>query len=725
MSNFTKWHLALIVISCASLGHALECYVCTDQEGNRDKCLNTIKTCEQGQDICLTEIKWGSTPYWSQGAKKQFYVSKKCATKRECERLQRGNMPDCTHIWYQDWKCSSCCQGDRCNYYVILYNMKLKLRSVYEAFSRRKVVDSTQESILARVLSTLDLTALGIGSTLGVGVYVLAGSVAKCHAGPAVIISFAIAAIASMFAGLCYAEFGARVPRAGSAYIYSYVTMGEFVAFLMGWTLILEYVIGSASVVRALSTYVDVLFNDSMKNSFESVMPINVDSLSSYPDFFALAVTLIFSAALAFGAKESSMANNIFTLVNLSVVLFVIIAGSFKADINNWKTEPTCGDCKDCSVCSHCKSGQGGFMPYELSGIITGAATCFYGFIGFDCVATTGEEAKNPQKSIPIAIIASLTIVFFAYFGVSVVLTTVLPFYEQNAKAPFPHMFTVIGWDWAKWFVTIGAISGLCASLLGSMFPLPRVIYAMASDGLVFKWMGNINSRFHTPIMGTLSAGLLTGALATIFELEPLVNMMSICTLLTYSIVAACVLILRYEESEAYEKKGDRNPRTFIFTVKQLVSANKLNHSTKLTAQIVTALVCCYVIFCICTAILLSRYITEIGEGRVIFVVPLAILVVALVFTLSFIYFQPVSDKKLSFSVPLVPFLPGFSILINIYLMFTLDANTWIRFSVWMAIGLGVYFFYGMWHSNIRQKKLPPRSTDNDRDKNNVFSPIT
>ncbi|XP_024881932.1 high affinity cationic amino acid transporter 1-like, partial [Temnothorax curvispinosus] len=395
------------------------------------------------------------------------------------------------------------------------------------------------------------------------------------------------------------------------------------------------------------------------------------------------------------------------------------------ADINNWKTEPTCGDCKDCSVCSHCKSGQGGFMPYELSGIITGAATCFYGFIGFDCVATTGEEAKNPQKSIPIAIIASLTIVFFAYFGVSVVLTTVLPFYEQNAKAPFPHMFTVIGWDWAKWFVTIGAISGLCASLLGSMFPLPRVIYAMASDGLVFKWMGNINSRFHTPIMGTLSAGLLTGALATIFELEPLVNMMSICTLLTYSIVAACVLILRYEESEAYEKKGDRNPRTFIFTVKQLVSANKLNHSTKLTAQIVTALVCCYVIFCICTAILLSRYITEIGEGRVLFVVPLAILVVALVFTLSFIYFQPVSDKKLSFSVPLVPFLPGFSILINIYLMFTLDANTWIRFSVWMAIGLGVYFFYGMWHSNIRQKKLPPRLTDNDRDKNNVFSPIT
>ncbi|KAG5344281.1 CTR2 protein, partial [Acromyrmex heyeri] len=484
-----------------------------------------------------------------------------------------------------------------------------------------------------------------------------------------------------MFAGLCYAEFGARVPRAGSAYIYSYVTIGEFVAFLMGWTLILEYVIGSASVVRALSTYVDVLFNDSMKNFFESVMPINVDSLSSYPDFFALGVTLIFSVALAFGAKESSMVNNIFTLVNLSVVLFVIIAGSLKG-------------------------------KYSFNSTLFRAAACFYGFIGFDCVATTGEEAKNPQRSIPIAIVASLTIVFLAYFGVSVVLTTVVPYYNQNPEAPFPHIFDVIGWEWAKWFVTIGAISGLCASLLGSMFPLPRVIYAMASDGLVFKWMGNINSRFQTPIMGTLSAGLLTGILATIFELDPLVKMMSICTLLTYSIVASCVLILRYEESEAYEKKGDHNPRTFVFIVKQLISANKLNHSTKLTAQIVTALVCCYILLCICTAILLSMYTTEIAAGKVAFIVLLAIFVIGLVSTLSFIYFQPVSGKKLAFSVPFVPFLPGFSILINIYLMMTLDKDTWILFSIWIAIGLGVYFLYGMWHSHIRQKKC---STSNDK----------
>ncbi|KAL6264698.1 hypothetical protein P5V15_004798 [Pogonomyrmex californicus] len=599
---------------------------------------------------------------------------------------------------------------------IVLYKMKWKLRGLLKAFSRRKVVDTTQDSTLARVLTTVDLTALGIGSTLGVGVYVLAGSVAKNLAGPAVTISFAIAAVASMFAGLCYAEFGARVPRAGSAYVYSYVTMGEFVAFLMGWTLILEYIIGSASVVRALSTYVDVLFNDSMKNSFESAMPINVNILSSYPDFFALGVTLIFSVALAFGAKESSTVNNIFTLVNLSVVLFVIIAGSLKSDINNWKTKPSC-------TADSCENGDGGFVPYGVQGIISGAAMCFYGFIGFDCVATTGEEAKTPQRSIPIAIVASLTIVFLAYFGVSVVLTTVLPYYEQNPNSPFPHMFNVIGWDWAKYFVTAGAISGLCASLLGSMFPLPRIIYAMASDGLVFKWMGNISSRFQTPIMGTLSAGLLTGVLATLLELKPLVNMMSICALLTYSIVASCVLILRYEESEAYEKKGDHNPRTFTFIVKQLVGANKLKHSTKLTGQIVTALVCCYIIFCICMAILLSLYMKELFEGKVTILVPVVILFVVLLITLCFIYFQPTSGTKLAFSVPLVPFLPGISILINIYLMMTLDKQTWIQFSVWIVIGLGIYFLYGMWHSNIGKKKSPESSDD---DKNRVdFAHVT
>ncbi|XP_032689206.1 cationic amino acid transporter 2-like isoform X1 [Odontomachus brunneus] len=589
---------------------------------------------------------------------------------------------------------------------VEVYNMKWKFSSVYKAFSRKKVVDLNVDTKLARRLSTLDLTALGIGSTLGVGVYVLAGSVAKTVAGPAVVISFAIAAVASMFAGFCYAEFGARVPRAGSAYVYSYVTMGEFVAFIIGWTLILEYVIGTASVVRGLSTYVDALFNYTMKNAFTSAAPIDIEFMSPYPDFFAFAITLVFAAALAFGAKESTLANNIFTLVNLGVVLFVVIAGSFKADIKNWETQRECTK-------EDCEYGTGGFAPYGIEGIIAGAAKCFYGFIGFDCVATTGEEAKNPQRSIPVAIVASLTVVFLAYFSVSAILTTVLPYYEQDADAPFPHLFVMVNWEWAKWVVSIGAICGLCSSLLGAMFPLPRVIYAMASDGLIFTWMGKVSSRFQTPLMGTLIAGLLTGILAAIFDLQQLIEMMSIGTLLAYSIVAACVLILRYEESEAYEKKGDHDPRTFTFIAKQLVNANKLNYSTKLTSQIVTALVFCYVILCVCISILISFYSQEISAGKATFIVPLVILAIVLLITLCFIYLQPVSGKQLSFSVPLVPFLPAISILVNIYLMMMLDVSTWIRFAVWTAIGLCMYFFYGVWHSNTQQRRLPTTNNIN------------
>ncbi|XP_031835554.2 cationic amino acid transporter 2 isoform X2 [Nomia melanderi] len=595
-----------------------------------------------------------------------------------------------------------------------------KFGSLLKAFVRKKDIGPSQDTKLARCLSTLDLTALGIGSTLGVGVYVLAGSVSKTTAGPAVVVSFAIAAIASMFAGLCYAEFGARVPRAGSAYVYSYVTMGEFTAFLIGWTLILEYVIGSASVVRGLSTYVDALFNNSMRNAFESAAHMDVSHLSSYPDFFAFGVTLIFSAALAFGAKESSVANNFFTLVNLLVVLFVIIAGSLKADVNNWKTTPPCTE-------DSCDYGSGGFAPYGVAGIITGAATCFYGFIGFDCVATTGEEAKEPQKSIPIAIVASLTVVFLAYFGVSTVLTTVLPYYEQNPDAPFPYLFEKIGWSWAKWVVTIGAICGLCSSLLGAMFPLPRVIYAMASDGLIFEWMGRISSRFHTPLMGTFSAGLLTGVLAAIFELTQLVNMMSIGTLLAYSIVATCVLILRYEESEAYEKKEDRDPRTVAFVLKQLINANGLKHATRSTSRIVTYLVVCYLVLSICIGVIFAFYSDHVAKGTPAVVVPLTVLVAALLLVLQFIYKQPTSGKKLAFSVPLVPFLPALSIIINVYLMLMLDIMTWVRFLIWMLVGLSIYFCYGVRHSKMRQRKHAKAESDGNEEswKTEGFSKLT
>lgn len=568
----------------------------------------------------------------------------------------------------------------------------------YKVLARRKAAEEGAAR-LARVLSALDLTALGVGSTLGVGVYVLAGDVAKNYAGPAVVLSFLLAAVASVFAGLCYAEFGARVPKAGSAYVYSYVCVGEFIAFIIGWNLILEYIIGAASVVKALSEYLDSLLNKAISTHLEAAMPLDTPHLARYPDFFAFSVIMAFSVALAFGVKESTKFNNFCTGVNLCVVLFVIISGCFKADTKNWRipaSEVPKSESKD--------FGNGGFAPYGLAGIIKGAAVCFYGFIGFDCVATAGEEARRPQKTIPFAVVASLLVVFLAYFGVSSVLTLMLPYYMQDEKAPFPLVYDKLGWHWAKYAVSVGAICALCSSLLGAVFPLPRIIYAMASDGLLFRFMGRVSERFQTPVVGTMVAGLFTGTLAMIFELEQLIHMMSIGTLLAYSMVASCVLLLRYEKSVTAQRTSEPLDLSLRSVLRQVINVDKHILPTRLSSALVTALVTLYGIWCFIMMSSINQYGDLILAGKP---GPTAMLVVGTILVFSTLYAisrQPVSDKKLAFSVPLVPWLPGVSILINVYLMLNLDYMTWVRFGVWIAMGLLIYLTYGAWHSAERRK---------------------
>lgn len=222
-----------------------------------------------------------------------------------------------------------------------------------------------------------------------------------------------------------------------------------------------------------------------------------------------------------------------------------------------------------------------------MAGIFRGAATCFYGFIGFDCIATAGEEAKDPKKSMPIAIVGSLIVVFLTYFGISTVLTMMLPYFEQDPNAPLTSVFKHYGWYIAVYMVSIGAIFGLCASLMGSMFPLPRIIYAMSNDGLIFKWMGKIYPRFQTPVYGTMFVGTLTGILAAIFDLSQLVHMMSIGTLFAYSIVAACVLLLRYEVEDHDEKLHIPAPFTQNI-IRFLWNTDNVRTPTKLTSIIVT-----------------------------------------------------------------------------------------------------------------------------------------
>ncbi|KAI8129141.1 hypothetical protein FF38_00580 [Lucilia cuprina] len=553
----------------------------------------------------------------------------------------------------------------------------------WNALTRRKTDDVVEsESKLARVLNVFDLTALGVGSTLGLGVYVLAGSVAFNIAGPAVTLSFLIAAVASAFAGICYAEFAARVPKAGSAYVYSYVTIGEFVAFTIGWNMILEYIIGTASVARGFSGYFDSLIDRNMSKALAEAVPINVGFLGDYPDFLAFGLILILTGLLAFGVKESSFLNNIFTTVNMLTILIVIIAGSIYADSSNWSIPQD-------KVPEG--FGTGGFMPFGVAGVMAGAAKCFFGFVGFDGIATTGEEAINPKRNIPLAIIISLIIVFLAYFGVSTVLTLMVPYFEQDRNAPFPAAFDAVGLISVKWIVTGGAIFALCTCLLGAMFPLPRVLYAMGSDGILFKKLSNVNDYSKTPLIATIISGLFAATMALIFDLDQLIDMMSIGTLMAYSIVAICVLVLRYED-EGMSTDVTLNLPTII---KQLFNGNSFREPNCLSSAITKIGVVVFGLICILWCSLDKLY----TFGSTNSIIALSVLGLVLIVILIIIACQPVSMVELTFKVPLVPLIPCMSVFANLYLMFQLDINTWIRFLIWLGIGYIIYFVYGIRHS--------------------------
>ncbi|XP_048653162.1 cationic amino acid transporter 3 isoform X2 [Marmota marmota marmota] len=486
---------------------------------------------------------------------------------------------------------------------------------------------------------------------------------------------------------------------------HSYVTVGELWAFTTGWNLILSYVIGTASVARAWSSAFDNLIGNHISQTLKGSISLHVPHfLAEYPDFFALGLVLLLTGLLALGASESALVTKVFTGVNLLVLGFIIVSGFIKGDLHNWRLneedyELTKAGLNDTNSLG--PLGSGGFVPFGIQGILRGAATCFYAFVGFDCIATTGEEAQNPQRSIPMSIVISLFVCFLAYFGVSSALTLMMPYYQLQPESPLPEAFLHVGWAPARYVVAVGSLCALSTSLLGSMFPMPRVIYAMAEDGLLFRVLARIHTGTHTPIMATVVSGIIAAFMAFLFELTDLVDLMSIGTLLAYSLVSICVLILRYQPDqemkpgeEEVELQEEKVPEAEKLTLQALFCP--LNSDpTPLSGQVVY--VCSSLLALLLTVLCLVPF--PLLSGDPVWVAVVVLLLLLITGTTMVICRQPQNSSPLHFKVPAVPFLPLVSIFVNVYLMMQMTAGTWARFGVWMLIGFAIYFSYGIQHS--------------------------
>lgn len=422
---------------------------------------------------------------------------------------------------------------------------------------QRILDEMSGDNRLHRVLGPVSLSSLGVGAIIGTGIFVLTGVAAHDKAGPALMLSYAFAGVACIFAALCYAEFAAMVPVAGSAYTYAYATLGELAAWIIGWDLILEYAVASATVAHGWSHYFQNLigiFGMQLPEVFQSG-PFDYDPVSGQlvstgriVDLPAVVVAGIVTVVLVKGIKESVSFNNIMVAVKLAIVLFVIFVGLQHIDPANWKPFAPFGYA-GVSVFGHVfgETGSGG----EPLGMMAGAATIFFAYIGFDSVSTHAEEAKNPQRDVPIGIIVSLVLCTLLYIAVSAVITGMVPYDKIDIDAPIPAAFAAVGMPWAQLLIAAGALAGITSVLLVLMLSQPRVMLAMARDGLVPRgFFSAVHEKFRTPWKSSILTGVFVALLGGFLPLRVLAELVNIGTLFAFVVVCAAVMVLRKTHPE-------------------------------------------------------------------------------------------------------------------------------------------------------------------------------
>jgi len=397
------------------------------------------------------------------------------------------------------------------------------MSQLFRRKSMNLMISQSQNKTLERTMGVWDLIFLGVGCVIGTGIFVVTGVVAADSAGPGIMLSFVLAGIACALAAFCYAEFSSAVPLSGSVYTYTYATLGELFAFLIGWDLMLEYILAVSAVATGWSAYFQSLiagFNIHLPAAISSAPGVGKGGLIDLP---AILIIMCITALVSKGIKESIKFNNFMVFVKLAVILLFIVVGVFYVKPDNWTP----------------------FMPFGFGGVITGAATVFFAYIGFDVIATASEEVKNPGKTMPIGIISSLAICTALYIAVSAVLTGMIPFTELNVGAPVALALESVGHNSIAGIISVGAVMGITTVILAMIYAQVRLSFAMSRDGLLPKIMSSVNEKTKTPFKNTWLTGTIAACIAGFVDLTTLAHLVNMGTLAAFTLISIAIIVLR------------------------------------------------------------------------------------------------------------------------------------------------------------------------------------
>ncbi|XP_075265849.1 cationic amino acid transporter 2-like, partial [Convolutriloba macropyga] len=447
----------------------------------------------------------------------------------------------------------------------------------------------------------------------------------------------------------CYAEFACRVPKAGSAYVYIYLTLGELAAFVIGWNLILEHSLAVAAISRAAIGYIDALTNEAVQSS----LPTYLQEHSW--DYYSVIFIIIIGILVCCGIKSTTLFMKFFSGINILVLCFVIACGLALADINNWQD----------------------FLPFGAASIFEGAATAYYGFIGYDIITVSSEEAITPGRSVPIAIMLTVLIVNILYLVATIVFTLMIPYTEIIEDAGLSSAFGYNGWKWAETVISVGAVAAMTAAIIMSAVAMTRAVYAMACDGTIFKFLGRVNSKTQVPVIATIAVTIITCLSAFFIDLEELAQMFSLGTLLAYMLVALGSIVIRFHPldlitGEPFEvTKTSENAPLFR------------KHDTWQTEQ--TCALLAFVVFTIFANVCLAVIPVIDNNGAAV----------------SCYILLEENQLPVEYKIPFSPYFPAASAFLNMYLMTQLNLLAWTRVGIWLVMGLAVYAFYGNFHSTL------------------------